>query len=230
MIAKDKEWREAIELRRKGLSYREIREKIPVAKSTLSLWFKEVKLSKPQVQRLTEKKRLAGLRGAQRRHEQRVQVRSEIVAKAEREIGSISARELWLIGVALYWAEGHKEKEYRGGALVQFTNSDPWMLKMFLKWLEEFVGISMDRLRLSLYIHENSQNSIKQAKEYWKKILGVPEIHAVYLKKGNPKTKRKNVVGEYFGLVRVTVNSSINLNREIEGWIKGIRAYCSGIV
>ena len=49
----------AIKLRREGLSYSEILQKIPVAKSTLSLWLRSIGLSKKQVQRLTEKKLLA---------------------------------------------------------------------------------------------------------------------------------------------------------------------------
>jgi hypothetical protein len=43
----------AIMLRKKGLSYREILVEIPVAKSTLTEWFKTVGLTVAQKQRLT---------------------------------------------------------------------------------------------------------------------------------------------------------------------------------
>ncbi|MBI5135352.1 hypothetical protein HZA86_03935 [Candidatus Uhrbacteria bacterium] len=221
MIPKIEERSQAIVFRQQGLSYSEIRERIPVAKSTLSLWFKEVGLSRPQQQRLTEKKRLAGLRGAQRRHEQRVIIRDEIVHRSAKEIGHLSQRELWLLGVALYWAEGHKEKEKRSAAL-QFGNSDPLMITLFLRWLRVVFHITDDRIRLGLYIHKNSKNTVERAKDFWKGITGLPVIHFVYFKQGNPKTKRKNIGDLYFGLLRITVLSSINLNRQIEGWIKGI--------
>lgn len=55
MIQKIEEKKKAIELRKQGLSYREILEQIPVAKSSLSLWLRSVGLSKKQKQRLTEK-------------------------------------------------------------------------------------------------------------------------------------------------------------------------------
>ena len=55
MSKPEEKWK-AVELRRKGLSYREILQHVPVAKSTLSLWLRTVGLSRPQTQRLTEKR------------------------------------------------------------------------------------------------------------------------------------------------------------------------------
>lgn len=55
MIEKTLEKLKAIKLRREGLSYREILRYVPVAKSTLSLWLRDVGLAKRQTQRLTKK-------------------------------------------------------------------------------------------------------------------------------------------------------------------------------
>ncbi len=49
----------AILLRRQGMTYSEILKIIPVAKSTLSEWFKSVSLSVSQKHNITVKKRLA---------------------------------------------------------------------------------------------------------------------------------------------------------------------------
>jgi orotate phosphoribosyltransferase-like protein len=38
----------AVELRRKGLSYKEILKQVPVAKSSLSLWLKDLPLTKDE--------------------------------------------------------------------------------------------------------------------------------------------------------------------------------------
>jgi transposase len=46
----------AIQLRREGYSYSEILKKVPVAKSTLSLWLRSVNLTNSQKQKLTLKK------------------------------------------------------------------------------------------------------------------------------------------------------------------------------
>jgi transposase len=61
MAVKVKEKEIAIELRRQGYSYSEILKRVPVAKSTLSLWLRSLGLAKQQKQRLTEK-RLAALK------------------------------------------------------------------------------------------------------------------------------------------------------------------------
>ena len=45
----------AIKLRREGLSYREIRKHVPVAKSTLSLWLKNIPLKEKDRKRLYTK-------------------------------------------------------------------------------------------------------------------------------------------------------------------------------
>ena len=57
----------ALELRRKGLTYKEILKQVPVAKSTLSLWLREVGLSKTQKQRITQKQIKASQRGGDTR-------------------------------------------------------------------------------------------------------------------------------------------------------------------
>lgn len=48
MIMKYSEYKIAIELRKRGLSYSEILMQVPVAKSTLSIWLHSVGLSKTQ--------------------------------------------------------------------------------------------------------------------------------------------------------------------------------------
>ena len=61
----------AIQLRKQGFTYSEILEKIPVAKSTLSLWLRRVGLTTRQKQRITKKRRQAQFRGAMARKKQR---------------------------------------------------------------------------------------------------------------------------------------------------------------
>ena len=84
----------AITLRKEGNTYSEIMKIIPVAKSTLSEWLREIGVAKRQVQAFTEKKRLASLKGGQARRNQRVATFDRITGNAEKEIGKISKREL----------------------------------------------------------------------------------------------------------------------------------------
>ena len=222
MIAKLKEKQKAIRFRKRGFSYSEILEKVPVAKSTLSLWLRSVDLSNRQKQRLTKKKLAAALRGAMIRKNQRLDITKEIKDKARNEIKKISNRELWLVGVSIYWAEGAKQKETNPSQKVQFSNSDVRMVKVYLKWLYRICKISLKNIGFEIYIHETA--NIEEAKKYWSKTLNLSEdkFQKIRLKKHKINTKRKNIGRDYHGLLSVTVKRSTNLNREITGWIEGI--------
>lgn len=221
----------AIELRKQGKTYSEILKVIPVAKSTLSDWLKSVSLGFVQKQRITQKKIEAQMKGAKARHDQRVEKQNYLIQNAQNEILKISNRELWLIGVALYWAEGTKEKESRPGCGVSFSNSDPEMIRLFIKWLKECVHVSSENISADIYIHESHKATIDLVIKKWSDILHVPRsfFKHIYFKKNKIQTKRKNTGVLYIGLLRVNIRASSDLNRKITGWIKGILEHC-GVV
>ena len=212
---------QAIKLRKKGLSYSEILNNIPVAKSTLALWLYSVGLSKKQKQRLTDKKLASALRGAARKKEIRIKNTQTIFQEAAKDIKNISQKELFLMGVALYWAEGSKQKDNNISARVRFSNSDPRMIKLFLLWLNKICDVKFSDVRCDLYIHEKA--NIINVKSFWEKKINLP-IQSIYYKKAKV-TKRKNIGDNYFGLVSISVKQSTNLNRKINGWIESICNY-----
>lgn len=224
MIPKLKEREKAIKLRRRGLSYNEILEEVSVAKSTLALWLRGVGLSKKQKQRLTKKKIASALRGALSRRKQRLDIIRKIGDSATKEIGKINKRDLWLIGITLYWAEGSKQKEHNVSQVVKFSNSDPRAIKVFLKWLREICGIPKKDVHFRISLHRNSENKLKKVKINWSKVTGFPLdcFQKIDWKKNKINTKRRNVGQNYFGLLNVYVRKSTNFNRKIDGWIEGI--------
>ncbi len=232
MIRKSREKEKAILLRKEGFSYKEITDQVPVAKSTLSLWLRDVGLSEPQKQKLTQKKLIASRRGGEAKHQQKLQRIKSIGDKAKSEIKSISNRELWLMGIMLYWAEGSKEKEWGCGQNIQFSNSDSAMINLFIRWLTEIIGVESNRFVFGIYIHENHRDNIDKVREYWSSETGFPieSFSYVYFKKHRPKTKRKNVNDSYHGLLKLTVRSSSDLNRKISGWVRGINEYYCRVV
>ena len=224
-MSKLKEKEKAIKFRKKGLSYSEILKEIPVAKSTLSLWLRSVGLSKRQKQRLTEKKLASMKRGWEACHQKRLNITELIKNNAKKEIKEITKRDLWLIGTALYWAEGAKEKKWNSGVGLKFSNSDPIMISFFLKWLKKICLISPRDIIYELYIHKTA--NWKSAVKYWGKVISIPSSKIrVYFKHNKINTKRKNIGKDYYGLIMVRVRRSTNLNRKITGWIKGIYQYC----
>ena len=221
----------AIVLRESGLSYSEILKKVPVAKSTLSLWLRSEGLSNIQKQRFTEKKYISVRIGGITKRKNRILMTQKIINKSKREINYIDSQKLKIIGAILYWCEGTKQKENNVSQGVVFSNSDPKMIKLFMKWLNVCLQISNNDIIVEIYIHKTKLNKIDKIREYWTKIIGFPEdsINKIYIKKGQLKTKRINSGENYFGLLRVKVRNSTNLNRCITGWVEGICEQC-GVV
>jgi len=133
--------KQVINLRKQGLTYNEILEVVPVAKSTLSLWLHEVGLTKSQHQRITLKKIEAAKRGGRKRFNERVLKTQRIKEKANKEARVRISDPLWLCGVMLYWAEGSKEKTWRPSGKVVLNNMDPLMIALFKRWLLKYCGI-----------------------------------------------------------------------------------------
>lgn len=208
----------AILLRREGKSYREILEHISVSKSTLSLWLKKVALTDSQVKKLQEKRKACAYIGTQTRRANRITKTKDIMNKSSGEIGVITSRELFLLGVALYWSEGAKQKTKNVSQRVTFANSDSRMVKIFLLWLDRICHIPSKNLSFELYIHQKAD--IEKAYKFWKQELNI-EVLPIRYKRHRIKVRR-NVNSDYYGLVRVTVLKSTDLNRKISGWIKGI--------
>lgn len=231
MIQKPSERHLAISMRREGKSYKEILKKVPVAKSTLSYWLGSVSLTKKQKYQLTQKKLEAALRGAAAQKQKRLNKEMEMANSAKTELGKISKRDLLMIGIALYWAEGEKIKSYSPTVSLKLTNSDPKMVKIFLAWCYQCQNLTPEDISISLYIHEDHFDKKDSFIEYWSSHTGINQakFDKIYKKRGNPLTVRKNTGDTYFGQITIAVKKSVNLNRKVVGYIDEIANQC-GVV
>ncbi|WP_066948487.1 hypothetical protein [Streptomyces lushanensis] len=216
--AKDDLREKARELRLKGLTYDQIQLELGCSKSSISLWVRD--LPKPP-KRTPEQASAIARRGWEPTMERREAERQRTRQTAAQDIGAMSDRELFLLGVGLYWSEGAKAKPHRRQERVIFTNSDPHMVAVFLKWLS-LLGIGTDRLRCHIQIHESAD--VPTAERFWAGVVGI-DIDAfgkTTLKRHNPKTNRRNIGDSYNGCLTIRVLQSAELYRRIEGWWYGI--------
>lgn len=221
----DKNRQLALKLRNKGKSYREIGSLLGVSKSTLSYWLHKVEMTDKQIKSLIEKQQKGRIRGAQKRKDWRLTKEKLILDKAAKEVSRISERELWLLGTVAYWCEGSKQKTNNVSVRVTFSNSDPFLIKLFIRWIKEICKIPENKLVYSLYIHETG--NLEASLDYWSQILevDVERFAKTTLKKHNISTNRKYDNSLYFGLLRITVRNSTDLNRQIKGWVNGINSF-----
>ncbi len=202
---------DAIKLRKKGLSYGEIRKTIPVSKSTLSLWLKAILLKPKYKKRLYTKQIEILSRGPQCQKERRDREVKEIIINAEKEISlPLSFETYRLMGAALYWAEGSK------GKMCQLTNSDPSLVLFFVKWLELMLKVSPKTLRARLNIYPQQNDG--KIKRFWSDITAIPvnNFGKSYIKPLSTGYKKNNL---YYGTIRIEVPKSVNFQHRIFGWI-----------
>jgi hypothetical protein len=97
------------DLRRLGLSYGEIMALIPVKKSTLATWCRDVELSEDQVEAIKERRApQPGIpRDTQRKRRREVAL---ICAQAKLEAEHLVLDPFWTAGVALYWVRGRRRR------------------------------------------------------------------------------------------------------------------------
>jgi hypothetical protein len=160
----------ARELRAQGWTYGEIVAELGVARSSVSLWCRDVEVDAEEWQRRSTANRNLGAR-PRRPHRQQVEKEAQIEqcrADAEAWLGDLSERDLFVAGIALYAGEGAK----RDGA-VKFANSDPRMISLFLAWLRTFFAIDESRLRVRVYLHQGLD--LEAANRFWSELTGIPE-------------------------------------------------------
>ncbi|MFF3845593.1 hypothetical protein [Streptomyces sp. NPDC002328] len=217
--AKDDLRARARELRLQGWTYDQIEVELGCSKSSVSLWVRD--LPKPERRTPAEQARLANRKRWEHELAVRDEKRQQTKKAAASEIGELTARDLFLIGVALYWAEGAKDKPYARREYVQFVNSDPGAISVFLAWLD-LLGVERERLRYRVMIHMTAD--VAHAEQYWAGLAGIDAslLQPTTLKQHNPKTVRKNVGENYRGCFVISVLKGADLYRRIEGWWSGM--------
>ncbi|MER5255179.1 MULTISPECIES: hypothetical protein [unclassified Streptomyces] len=209
----------ARELRLQGRTYNEIQAELGCSKSSVSLWVRD--LPKPEPKCTPEEQRARMNAGLARLRADQDRERRATKQAAAAAIGELSDRELLIAGVALYWAEGSKDKPYRRTEVLQFINSDPNVIRLHMRWLA-LLGVGLDRLTLRVSIHESAD--VAAAERHWAEVVGIDAgaFSKPTLKKHHPRTVRKNTGDGYYGCLVIYVRQSADLYRRMEGAWYGI--------
>jgi len=218
--AKDDLREAARELRTQGLSYNEIAARLDVAKSSVSLWVRDI----PRPERFNYVANARRYEGLRRYFDSQREARAAEVAASATEVGDLTDREILIAGAVTYWCEGRKTKSYRRDSdRVLFFNSDPRLIGFFLKFLDT-AGVARDDLIFTMQIHETAD--VEAAQRFWLEFTGASplQFRVPTLKRHNPRTNRKNQGDDYHGCLRVEVRRSSHLYRKIQGWASAAMA------
>ncbi|MBI2618016.1 helix-turn-helix domain-containing protein [Candidatus Kaiserbacteria bacterium] len=222
-MAKIKERAEARLLRQRGMSITDIAKKLNLSKSTVSYWCRNIVLSSEQKRRLQEKAKHAGIRqfiilGEQKRQNRLTRDHAER-KRGIQDVRAVSDRDLFFLGLGLYWGEGYKH----GNSELGFTNSDTTMIVVFLKWLKRTYAIKRKDLILRVSINEMHKKRIKKVLTYWSSITHVPLSQFTKPTFIHTASKKHYAnYDEYYGILRVKVRKGSPLKQRILGSLEAL--------
>lgn len=214
---------QARERRSQGESIKQIAKELKVSTSSVSLWVRDIILTYEQYKVLENHKmdpfygrRLAYINKVKKQTNKKVE---KLRKQGIQEVGILSKRELFLVGASLYWSEGFKKDSQVG-----FANSDPSMIKLFLKWLYECFDYNVEDLIPRVTVNISHKNRISDIEKYWSNIAGIPlrNFKKPFFQNFVWKKTYENP-NEYFGLLRIRVKKSKDFLRKIHGYIEGLR-------
>lgn len=215
MIKKYTEFKKrAILLRKRGWSYKEIEKKLPVARSTLSLWLRYIPLKPEHKERLYTKQVKMMALGSQSQKERRKREIEKIISEAQKEVKLPLSDEAYkYFGLALYWAEGDKKSDF------EITNSDPQLIIFIVKWFEHVLNTSSKNMTATLNIYPQ-QDEIT-IKKFWSDLTGIPveNFRKSFVKPISSGYKKNNL---YYGTIRVRLPKGTDMRIRLFGWLKAI--------
>ena len=218
----------ARELRTKGESVKTIAKLVKVSRSTASLWVRDIILSIEQLEKL-KKSELAGgergrIKGAIVQKQRRLKLIDENNRKGIEEIGFLSNRDEFILGLSLYWAEGAKKTR-----VVELCNSDVAMIQFYIYWLRKYFFLDKVDIRLRLGINEIHRSREKVVLKYWAEKTGFDL--SFFDKTSFKKVVSKKVYlnyNDHYGTLTVKVLKPSRIYYRIFGLIEGLKTMRQG--
>ena len=211
------EKKKARDLRKAGLSIKEIERIVGVPRSSISVWVRDIALTQEQRNVLAANSLKRDV--MERRRETRMKKTADkyavVASRAAAIIGGISQRDLLMLGVALYWGEGSKKKQ---GSL-ELANTDPRIIRLIMAFYRKILGVPDEKFRGRVYIHPHL--SFAKAEAYWAAVSGIPvsqfQRAAVVISKSSKQKKDSQPHGTFTASVYDTV-----LKKTVEAWMETI--------
>src|SRR3989344_2856378 len=209
----------ALNLRNQGYSYGMIHEALGVSKSTLSNWFSQMPF-KPN-QEVLKRIGHARLKVSLQRHELKLLDIASRKKEAAAEVGQLTPRDIFMLGIGIYLGEGSKSIEE-----IRIVNSNPLIIKLALRWLHKFMGLTDKHFRITLHSYPDIDE--RSILSYWSRETAIPIkqfTKVVVDRRGNKSKSRERKLP--YGTAHLYVRSGgtiipgvKSLHRKIIGWIE----------
>jgi hypothetical protein len=138
-----------------------------------------------------------------------------------KEINTLSKRDLTLLAIALFWAEGAKS-----GSRFIFINSDPDMILLMVRYLTEVLKVDPLRISATVQINRVHEYRIDSVYQFWSSLLKLPRerLGKPYYIEIKPKKVYENQ-STYNGILRLRVSNGASLQYKLLGYISALRLH-----
>ena len=137
-----------------------------VSRSSISLWVRDIELTAEQYEALRGRMgaRIDGSRAnALIARERRRQAQAGGRARAKR------SELLHAIGCMLFWAEGS-----RGRNAVEFVNSDPEMIRLFVNFLRSCYAVPDTKIAVTCNLFADHEARQRDIEDFWLRLVRLP--------------------------------------------------------
>jgi len=203
----------AFKLRVDGYSVKEIADKLHIAKSTSSLWVRNIKLNEEAQKRLEGRKLLGYYRGGLTWQKKRIEAEKQrriLVLKVVNRIKKDS-NHFKIYCALLYWCEGGKNEKDS----LRFINSDPALIRTFLIFFRKSFITDHKKFRVLLHLHK--YHNEKRQKEFWSSLTKIPKNQ--FLKSFRKQNTAKRIKENYPGCATIYYYD-VRLARELRSLYK----------
>jgi len=114
----------------------------------------------------------------------------------------MTSKELKIAGASLYACEGtklRKDPRYKNTYLysIELTNSNPRIIKLFMRFLLEELEVNVRKLRGQLFVYKD--HNIKKLVRFWSKVSNIPDnqFHKVIVLKNKNSKYKPNLLGTF---------------------------------
>ncbi len=182
---------ESFQLRKKGYSIMAISKELGIAKSTASLWVRNVKLDTEAITTLSKNQKIGrqkGINSRQLRLSRAYNSIQNIVTNdlSNKDLDILTKR---LLCSFLYWCEGSKARSE-----LRITNSDPKLITVFLRLFRESFYLDESKFAATLHLHEYHDKNERLL--FWSNLTKIPKNRiGIYNKPNTGKRKKKDYPG-----------------------------------
>jgi len=175
------------ELRQNGFSFKEISDVLGISKSTASLWLRNEKMTDKGRRRFDGMIARSVLKGVKTNAKKKrdYQKRLDAGCSVMRDGKKYGKNDLKIFLALLYWGEGSKT-----GKRLCLTNSDPGLIKTYLKLLRKVFVVDEKKFTVWLYLHDYHER--EEMISFWSEVTAIDRKRFKVYNKKNTAVRKKD--------------------------------------